>query len=245
MNRSGRTGGAPSDRRGIADWKKLERDLSEEDGRGEVWDLLAPFTTEQRLERIEAVLAARTDKLVLVLDNLYDPHNLSAIMRTAEAFGVQHLILTGQAPAGFNPRVALGTQHWLTLHREEDASLCLQALKTRGYAVIVSVLSPEAVPLAAFVPEGPVALVLGNEREGVTPFWVDRADALLTIPLDGFVGSLNVSVAAGILIASLLDSPALSERGLPDAEARRLADLWIRRSVTNSADILKRLRGED
>ncbi len=229
----------------MADWKTLERDRSERDGDGEVWDLLAPFTTEQRLERIESVLAARTDKLVLVLDNLYDPHNLSAIMRTAEAFGVQHLVLTGQTPAGFNPQVALGTQQWLSLHREEDAAECFRQLKDGGYCVAVSILSPDAVPVSRFVAEGPVALVLGNERQGVAPFWVDHADVLLTIPLDGFVGSLNVSVAAGILVTALLASPALAERGLPDAEARRLADEWIRRSVSNSAEILERLREKD
>ncbi len=242
MARPERPGDAPSGRRTMAGWKTLERDRSEQDGTGEVWNLLAPFATEERLERIEAVLAARTDRLVLVLDNLYDPHNLSAIMRTAEAFGVQHLILTGQTPAGFNPQVALGTQQWLTLHREEDAGACYRRLKDEGYRVAVSVLSPDAEPVSRFAPDGPVALVLGNEREGVAPFWVDHADALLTIPLDGFVGSLNVSVAAGILVTALLAAPALAERGLPDAEARRLADRWIRRSVANSDEILKRLR---
>lgn len=233
-----------SNPRGIADWRKLERDLSDEDGQGEVWDLLAPFASVQRLERIKSILASRTDRLVLVLDNLYDPHNLSAIMRTAEAFGVQHIILTGQTPAGFNPQVALGTQQWLTLHREERAESCLRELKVHGYSVAASVLSPDATPLAEFSPAGPVALVLGNEREGVAPYWIDNSDMRLTIPLDGFVASLNVSVAAGILVSSLLTKPALAKRGLPEAETRRLADLWIRRSVANSAEILKRLRGD-
>lgn len=209
----------------------------------EDWDLLARFSSEGRRQRIVEVLAGRTDRLLLVLDRLYDPHNLSAILRTAEAFGLQHVVLTGSSPEGINPLVSLGAERWITLRRVEDASSLIGDLKSAGYEVVASVVSPEAVSLESYRPKGPVALVLGNEHEGLGPEWLEAADARLTIPLAGFVKSLNVSVAAGILMAGLLSKPALRERGLGPDEREGLRNLWIRRSVASSEKILKELRG--
>lgn len=206
------------------------------------WDLLAPFSGEARRERILDVLARRTDRLVLVLDRLYDPHNLSAVLRTAEAFGLQRVFLSGTCPEGVNPLVSLGAERWVTLRREPDAASLARELKSSGYEVAVSVVSPDAVPPEAYDPARPVALVMGNEHDGLGAEWVDAADARLTIPLAGFVRSLNVSVAAGILIAGLLAKPALAARGLGDGEQERLRDLWIRQSVARSEGILRELR---
>jgi tRNA (guanosine-2'-O-)-methyltransferase len=205
------------------------------------WDLLAPFSGEGRRERILDVLAQRTDRLVLVLDRLYDPHNLSAILRTAEAFGLQRLFLSGACPEGVNPLVSLGAERWITLRREPDAAGLARELQSAGYEVAVSVVSPDALPLEAYEPARPVALVMGNEHEGLGPEWVGAADARITIPLVGFVRSLNVSVAAGILIAGLLAKPALAARGLGDGEQERLKNLWLRQSVARSERILREL----
>lgn len=209
----------------------------------DVWELLAPFLGEPRRERILDVLRSRTDRLTLVLDNLYDPHNLSAILRTAEAFGIQHVVLTGSAPDRLNPQVALGAQRWLTVQREPDAGSCCAALKAAGFTVAAAVLAEDAVQPSAFEPAGPVALVLGNEHQGLGPTWVRGADVRLCLRLHGFAQSLNVSVAAGVLMAFLLEKPALAARGLPEPEARFLADDWIRKSVPHSSRILERLRG--
>jgi len=214
------------------------------DGQAGAWELLIPFLSEPRVERIRQVLASRCGRLLLVLDNLYDPHNLSATLRTAEAFGLQHVVLTGSAPDRLNPQVALGAQRWLTVRREPDASACCAALKEAGYMVAASVLTGDAMAPSAFEPSGPVALVVGNEHEGLGRAWVEGADVRLRVPMRGFAQSLNVSVAAGVLMALLLDKPALSIRGLPEAEARVLADAWIRKSVPHAERILARLRGQ-
>lgn len=206
------------------------------------WDLLAPYLTDDRRGRLMQVLASRTDRLILVLDRPYDPHNLSAILRTADAFGVQSVILTGSCPDGLNPQVALGAQRWLTVTREEGARECMGRLRASGYTVAAAVLSTDAVTPEAFEPSGPVALVLGNEHDGLGPDWTEGADVRLRISLCGFAQSLNVSVAAGVLVSVLLSKPALSRRGLPEELARRLADRWIVRSVPHGERILARLR---
>jgi tRNA (guanosine-2'-O-)-methyltransferase len=208
----------------------------------DVWDLLVPFLGDARRERLLRVLDQRTDRLTLVLDSLYDPHNLSAILRTAEALGLQHVVLTGTAPDKLNPQVALGAQRWLSVRRERDARACCAGLKADGFTVAAAVLSDRAVEPSAFQPSGPVALVLGNEHEGLGAAWTEGADVLLRLRMRGFGQSLNVSVAAGILMALLLEKPSLAEGSLPETERRALADDWIRKSVPHSSRILARLR---
>lgn len=208
------------------------------------YELLRTFMSAERHRRIGEVLDSRTARLVLVAENLYDPHNLSAILRTADALGVQHVILTGATPSDLNPLVALGAERWLTLERVPDPRACLADLKARGYTVAASALALGAEDPARWEPPGPVALILGNEHDGLSPVFLEGADVVLRIPLVGFARSLNVSVAAGMLLWSLLQKRALRERGLPAPEAEALRDLWARRSVDNSAAILDRLRGQ-
>jgi tRNA (guanosine-2'-O-)-methyltransferase len=197
----------------------------------------------ERQRRIAEVLTSRTSRLVLVAENLYDPHNLSAILRSSDGFGVQRVILTGSAPDGLNPLVALGAERWLTVERIPESGACLDALRAEGFTVAAAALAEEARDPREWNPPGPVALVLGNERDGLSPTFLHGADALLRIPLPGFSRSLNVSVAAGVLLWTLLDKPALRKRGLPSREAGELKDLWARLSVDQSDAILKRLKG--
>ena len=146
------------------------------------YELLKPFLTEDRVRRIEEVLARRTDRLVLVLENLYDPHNLSAILRTAEAAGIQHVVLTGAFPESLNPDIAIGAERWLTLHREPDPAACLEMLREKKLLVAGSALSPDSVDPGPWEPRGPVALVLGNEHEGISETFLRGADLLLRLP---------------------------------------------------------------
>ncbi|MEW6757707.1 MAG: RNA methyltransferase [Acidobacteriota bacterium] len=192
------------------------------------------------MERLNQVLRDRTSGIVLVLDRLYDPHNLSAILRTAEAFGLQEIHLSESWPEATNPQVALGAERWLTVRRWPDPGLLLNDLRARGFTVALT--SPEGAGMSpeAYDPPGPVALVLGNEREGAAPFWESRADVRLTLPMRGFVRSLNVSVAAGIFLWSLSGKKPL-RLSLPEETAAGLRDRWIRASVPNAEGILRHL----
>jgi tRNA (guanosine-2'-O-)-methyltransferase len=208
------------------------------------YELLKPFLTKDRKRRIEEVLARRTDRLVLVLENLYDPHNLSAILRTAEAMGIQHLYLTGAFPDILNPDIAIGADRWLTLHREPDPAACLGQLREGHYLVAGSALSPESVDPGEWEPQGRVALVLGNEHEGISETFLRGADLLLRIPMTGFTQSFNVSVAAAMMVGILSRKKFLNPRGLPPDETGNLRDLWAKQSIAHADEILSRLRRE-
>ncbi len=221
-------------------WPRKGREARCGDGASGAWDRLAPFATEARLERLNQVLRDRTSGIVLVLDRLYDPHNLSAILRTAEAFGLQEIHLSESWPETTNPQVALGAERWLTIRRWPDPGLLLSDLRARGYTLVLT--SPEGGGMSpeAFDPPGPVALVLGNEHEGAAPFWEAHAEARLTLPLRGFVRSLNVSVAAGIFLWSLSGKKAV-QVALSEETTAALRDRWIRASVPKAEKILRHL----
>jgi tRNA (guanosine-2'-O-)-methyltransferase len=180
----------------------------------------------------------------LVLENLYDPHNLSAILRTAEALGIQHVHLTGAFPKTLNPDIAIGAERWLTIHREPDPAVCLGDLTDSGFLIAGTALAPRSVDPGAWEPEGPVALVLGNEHEGISETIQERSDLLLRLPMEGFTQSFNVSVAAAMMVGTLSRKAFLNQRGLRGAEAENLRNLWARQSVAHSEEILKRLRRE-
>ncbi|MGC8762842.1 MAG: TrmH family RNA methyltransferase [Acidobacteriota bacterium] len=203
---------------------------------------LSPYLLPGRLQRLEEVLASRTGSFVLVLDRLYDPHNLSAILRTAEAFGLQEVHLAGSFPDRLNPQVALGAERWLTVRRWPDPTALLAHLQERGFLLAVTVPGGEGRDPSSFDPPGPTALVLGNEHDGVSDLFLRRAQAKLTLPLRGFSQSLNVSVAAGIFLWALAGRPALR---LPLEESRReaLRDRWVYGSLPRAEEILRHLDG--
>jgi tRNA (guanosine-2'-O-)-methyltransferase len=208
------------------------------------YDLLKPFMSGERHRRLDEVLAARTARLVLVAENLYDPHNLSAILRSADAFGIQRVFLTGEAPSELNPLVSLGAERWLSVERVPDARGCIEGLKASGFTVAAAALADGAVDPREWEPPGPVALAMGNEHAGLSPLFLEGADVVLRIPMAGFVRSLNVSVAAGVLLWTLMGKEALKARGLPPEDEESLRTRWARQSVEHSEAILKRLRGE-
>jgi tRNA (guanosine-2'-O-)-methyltransferase len=191
--------------------------------------------------RAEGVLAARQRRLTLVLEATHDPHNLSAVLRTCEAFGVQdvHLVPQADAPAAVNPGVSLGAERWLTVHRHADAASALAALRARDFRIFVSDLCPEATPLPAIPRDLRAAYVFGNEQGGVSPLWLENADARFVIPTAGFTGSLNLSVAAALTIYDRLlgRSAAVFSGDLTEAEKAALRAAWYSALAHGSRDL--------
>jgi tRNA (guanosine-2'-O-)-methyltransferase len=161
---------------------------------------LEPLLTDKRRARIEQVIAARSSAVAAVLDGLIDPHNVSAVLRSADAFGVQtvHLIARPE-PFVASPRVSQGSDRWVSLIEHDSVSACVHALRERGHRILVAaadgVLGPEALAR-----EPKPAIVFGNEHAGVSAELRDLADGTYAIPMRGFVQSLNVSVAAAITL---------------------------------------------
>ena len=170
----------------------------------------------RRLARAEAVLARRRRSLCVVLEDAHDPHNVSAVLRTCEALGVQdvHLVAEQEDDSILNPKVTIGAHRWLT-----------------GYRLYVSHLDAQATPLPDLAGEGRAAYVFGNERSGVTSRWLDAADATFLIPTSGFSGSLNLSVAVALVLYDRLlgrRGAVLPEGDLGESEKAALRAAWYR-----------------
>ncbi|MDD9940690.1 MAG: RNA methyltransferase [Myxococcales bacterium] len=165
-----------------------------------VIDALSPLLTPARLARIDAVVAQRTRSVVPVLDGLIDPHNVAAVLRSADAFGIQDVhVIQGTEAFVASHRVAQGTEQWLDLVRHADAQACARHLRASGYRLLVAQMEAEVTP--AQLPDlGKVAVVFGNEHAGVSPQLTEIADGRYGIPMRGFVESLNVSVASAITL---------------------------------------------
>lgn len=161
---------------------------------------LAPLVTEQRLARMNTVIARRTRSLIPVLEDLADPHNGAAMMRSADAFGCHEVhIVEDRHPFAVSHRVTRGTHRWLELHKHQGIHACLEHLAARGYQLFIAAPDGELTPedLAA-VPRA--AVVFGNEHRGVSDAVRAAAHGTYAIPMVGFVESLNVSVAGAITL---------------------------------------------
>lgn len=164
--------------------------------------LPADLLLEPRRERIEQVVAARTRSVTVVLDRLEDSFNMAAVLRTCEGMGLQdvHVIRNPDAPFAPNSKVTQGCDKWLDLHVHRDFKSCAEQLKANGYRVLASAIRPGATSLFELRFDEKVAMVLGNERFGVSEEVLTYSDGTFWIPMRGFSQSLNISAAASACI---------------------------------------------
>lgn len=169
----------------------------------QIEDLLQ-FITENRLERMQTVLSQRTRYLTVVLENIYNPHNASAVLRSCEAFGVQdvHAIEISNK-FEISRRVSQGSHNWLNLYRYNSSKQAVDNLHKKGYKVYFADPRPDYPDLANLPIDNKVALVFGQEKLGITDEMKEIADGGFRIPLYGFVESFNVSVACAISISQV------------------------------------------
>ncbi len=202
------------------------------------------FLLPERRARIDAVVAGRTRTLTVVMEAFADPQNVNAVLRTAEALGVQevHVVEGPQKRYDRNKKITQNADKWLDVVRWKDSAECLRALKARGFRVYATHLEDGAATLGALSFAEPVALVFGNEHRGVSEAALSLADARFVIPMTGFSQSLNVSVAAAISLARAIERRE-AERGrhgdLPPEEAEALRQRFYTKSVKQRTRIAK------
>jgi tRNA (guanosine-2'-O-)-methyltransferase len=197
---------------------------------------LEPLALPRRRERFEAVIAGRLGSVTLLLDELSDPHNRAAIMRSCDAFGVQELHSV-QPAANFSIHhgVAAGTERWVDLHTHRNAREAVQHLQRRGFELVQTHPKGELAPEdLAQLPR--LALILGNEHRGIDPVIASAAKRSVRIPMRGFVESLNVSVSAAVLLAAA----TLQRSGdLPESSRRHLYARALFYSVPRAREVLE------
>src|SRR5690349_12703980 len=162
---------------------------------------LEPMLTPERIARIHAVLAARLGSVVAAVEDTYDPHNAAATIRTSEALGLQelHVIEPGERFSAVKG-VTRGSHRWLELHRYPNAEQAVAALHARGFRVYATLPdaqhSIEDVDIAT-----PLAVIFGNEHDGVSQRAIDACDGRLGVPMFGFTESYNLSVTVGLAMS--------------------------------------------
>ena len=193
--------------------------------------------SDERFEKIETVSLERTRYITLVLNNIYYTQNISAVIRSCDCFGIQDLYITGNSPSThINKHVALGALNWVDIHRrtylpEEET---LSELKKNGYRIVVTLPEQGATSLYDFKLEaGKAAVVMGNEKEGVSETVKKMADEYMYIPMSGFSQSLNISVSAAVIMSEMIRKLSVSDLDwrISGKELEELQYKWMKKSV--------------
>jgi tRNA (guanosine-2'-O-)-methyltransferase len=165
----------------------------------QIIEKMGGLLTAERKERIREVVNKRTLDIIPVLDGIHDLGNVSAVMRSAEAFGLQELhFVENQPKYKISQRTSKGTDKWLNVIRWKESLACAKDLKSRGYKIVATHLDSTAVPISEVDFSQPTALILGNEKEGVSKEILEMSDVRCIIPMQGFAESFNISVAAAL-----------------------------------------------
>jgi tRNA (guanosine-2'-O-)-methyltransferase len=207
---------------------------------------LRQFITDERFNKFQAAITQRTRHLTIVLEDIYQPHNASAVLRTCDCFGIQDVhIIENRNKYEVNPDVALGSSKWLNLVQynlaEDNTFACLQNLKKLGYRLVATTphqddYTPETLPL-----DQKTALIFGTELAGLSHIALEMADDFVKIPMVGFTESLNISVSVAIFIQSITSRLRASELPwqLPDKERQEILLSWLLNSIKKSDLILE------
>ncbi len=189
--------------------------------------------TPERKAKLISVLNRRQEDLTVVLENVSDPHNISAVMRTCDAVGVQEVfVLNTRLPAHkkWGPKSSSSAHKWLTIHPFSDVEKCFGEIRKRYPRILTTFLSPVATPLYEINFTEPLALVFGNEHAGVSPEIRALADGDFIIPQVGIIQSLNISVACAVVLYEAFRQKEkaghYNERVLSDKTFAELFALW-------------------
>ena len=207
---------------------------------------LSQFITENKRQKIEDALQNRTYYLTVVLEDIYQPHNASAVVRTCDCFGIQKIhVIENKNLYKVNPDVTLGSSKWVDIVHHNKSSnntrSCLEELKNSGYRIIATTPHKNDTNLEDLLLDQKTALIFGTEKEGLSQDALDMADGFVKIPMFGFTESLNISVCAAISIHHL--SMKLRNTGKPwqlTEEEKNIVRLnWIR-GIINRSDLLEK-----
>ena len=167
-------------------------------------EFLENILTDSRKERFLKVLENRTNHFTIAVEDVFQMHNTSAVMRSCEVFGVQELhVIEQRFGKRIDKEIAMGAQKWVDIHKYDSVSSCVSNLKEKGYQIIATTPHENDCLLEDFDISKPSALFFGTERDGLSEEILQKADGFLKIPMVGFTESLNISVSAAIIIQNL------------------------------------------
>jgi tRNA (guanosine-2'-O-)-methyltransferase len=212
---------------------------------------LEAFVTDKRKETFTKVLEERTRHFTVVLEDIFQPHNSSAVIRSCDIFGVQDVhVIQNKYSSTVSRHVAKGSQKWLDIKKYNQSATntqdCLDDLRKDGYQIIATTPHNESCFLHEFDITKKSAFVFGVEKEGVSEYTMNQADGFLKIPMVGFTESLNISVAAAIILQDITTKLRAStvDWQLSDQEKRELYFDWVHKSIKSIEKISERYHSD-
>ncbi len=207
---------------------------------------LEGFVTEKRKARLKQVLAERTGHMRIVLENVFQAHNTSAVLRSCDCFGIQHIhFIENNNHLKISEDVALGSSNWLSIHRhnqfQNNTIEALQSLKNQGYKIFATSPHKNDFALHELPVENKFALVFGTELEGISNDVAQTADAFVRIPMHGFTESFNISVSAAICMYELSRRVRenVQDYYLSEKEKSQVYFDWLKNTVQKSEALIE------
>ncbi|MCK0190114.1 RNA methyltransferase [Arenibacter sp. F20364] len=212
----------------------------------ELLHYLEGFITPERKARFLDVLEERTNYITVAIEDVYQMHNTSAVVRSCDVFGVQqaHLI-ESKFGKRLDKDIAMGAQQWVDLKRYNSTTDCLSTLRGQGYKIVATTPHENKSSLNDFEFDGKTALFFGTERDGLSKEVLEKADSFLKISMVGFTESLNISVSAAIILHTLtsrLRKENINWRLTEEEKLEKRLD-WTKKSVRSLNDVLARFHG--
>lgn len=220
-----------------------------------LYQVYSEFITSERAELFDRLVTFRTTHLTVVLEDIYQSHNASAVIRTCDCFGIQNLhVIENRNAYHVNPDVAVGSSKWVTLHRygrkQNNTLDCYNHLKRQGYKIIATLPHEKDVLLDQLDISQKTALIFGTEKSGLSDTAIQQADGFVKIPMYGFTESFNISVSAALAVFHLSEKMRQGKIKwqLSETEQLRTKIQWIRNTVKHpellEQEILKRLNNK-
>ena len=197
-------------------------------------EFLENILTDNRKERFLNVLKNRTNHFTIAVEDIFQMHNTSAVMRSCEVFGIQELnVIEQRYGKSIDKEIAMGAQKWVDINAFDSISGCVDSLKAKGYQIIATTPHENDCLMDDFDISKPSALFFGTERDGLSEEILQKADGFLKIPMVGFTESLNISVSAAIIIQNLMHRLRASDINwqLSEEEILKKRLQWARSSI--------------
>ena len=216
-------------------------------------DFLSEYITPERNLLFEEVLSRRTTYLTVVLEDIFQPQNASAVLRTCDCIGIQNLhVIENRNSFKVDTEVAMGSSKWLSIYKynqhQNNSIEAINKLKKEGYRIVATTPHKNELLLPDFdLTKGKAALVFGSELPGISQAIQDEADEFLKIPMAGFTESFNISVSAAIILFQLtqkLKSLPGVEWQLTQEEKENVKLQWLRKTIKRSSLLEQRFREE-
>jgi tRNA (guanosine-2'-O-)-methyltransferase len=213
-----------------------------------VCEHLAQFVSEHKKQGVEKVLSLRTTYVTVMLEDIFQSQNASAVIRTCECMGLQQVhIIENISKYSINPRVLKGANKWMDLshytsRKENNTVVCFEKLRSDGYKILVTDPSEDGISIHEIdITQGKIALLFGNELRGASLEALKNCDHKVTIPMYGFTESLNISVSVAMCLGALMNKLRLTDidTSLTQTEKDRIRLHWYRKIVRKS-DLIER-----